>query len=111
MKKAGIRNLFGFLRQYRHTEHASGDLEDLLQFNLITPMNQRKLVELGKVMSRIVSMDMVLALGEKGFRQDLVDNAVVEIRHEIAGLLGSFNNTDTPQIVGDYKDRSSWFTL
>ena len=111
MKKAGIRNLFRFLRQYRHTEHASGDLKDLLQFNLITPMNQRKLVELGKVMSRIVSMDMVIALGEKGFSQYLVDNAVVEIRHEIAGLLGSFNNKDAPPIVDDYSLRSSWFDL
>ena len=111
MKKAGVRNLFGFLRQYRHTEHAARELEDLLQFNLMAPMAQRKLVELGKVMSRIVSMDMVLAITDKGFRQDLIDNAIVELRHEIAGLLGFFHSLDSPQIVDDYQDRSSWFTL
>jgi alkylation response protein AidB-like acyl-CoA dehydrogenase len=111
MKKAGIRNLFGFLRQYRHTEHATRDLEDMLQFNLVTPMTQRKLVELGKVMSRVVSLEMVSTLSDMGFRQDLIDNTTIEIRHEIAGLLGSFRNTDNPQIVDDYAGRSSWFTL
>jgi len=109
MKKAGEHNLFRFLRYYRHTEHAAKELQDLLQWNLITQLPQRKLVELGKVVTRIVSMDMVIALTAKSFRQDLIDNAIVEIRHEIAGLLGSFNMTEVPVIVDDYKDRSSWF--
>jgi hypothetical protein len=111
MKKAGIRNMFGFIRQYRHTEHAARDLEDLLQFNLITPMAQRKLVELGKVMSRIVAMEMVIALADKGFRNDLTDSAIIGIRHEIAGLLGSFHSLDAPGIVEDYHDKSAWFAL
>ncbi|MCX6306853.1 MAG: acyl-CoA dehydrogenase family protein [Bacteroidetes bacterium] len=111
MKKAGERNLYGFLRHYRHTEHAARELLDMLQFDLRTQLPQRKLVELGKVMSRIVSMDMVVALASRGFRQDLVDNAIVELRHEIAGLLGLFHTMETPAIVDDYIDRSSWFTL
>ena len=111
MKKAGERNLFGFLRHYRHTEHAACELEDLLQFNLITPLPQRKLMELGKVMSRIVAGEMVIALANSGFRPDLIDNALIEIRHEIAGLLGTFKMMASPAIVDDYQDRSSWFTF
>lgn len=111
MKKADERSLFGFLRHYRHTDHAAKELEDLLQFNLVTPMPQRKLVELGKIISRIVSMDMVIVLADTGFRQDLIDNAILEIRHEIAGLLGLFKMTITPGIVEDYRDGSSWFVI
>lgn len=111
MKKAGERNLFGFLSHYRHTEHAAKELEDLLQFNLISALSQRKLVELGKVMSRIVSMDMVIGLYARRFRQDLIDNTLIELRHEIAGLLGSFNSSDAPRMVDDYRENSDWFTL
>ncbi|MCX6268640.1 MAG: acyl-CoA/acyl-ACP dehydrogenase [Bacteroidetes bacterium] len=111
MKKAKESNLFIFLRHYRHTEHAAKELQDMLQFDLTMQLPQRKLVELGKVMSRIVSMEMVITLAGKGFRQDMTDNAQIEIRHEIAGLLGSFHSLETPRIIDDYKDGSSWFTL
>ncbi len=111
MKKAREHNLFSFLIHYRHTEHATAEVRDLLQFDLTAQLPQRKLVELGKVMSRIVAMDMVIALAAVGFRQDLIDNAIVELRHEIAGLLGAFSMMPAPAIIDDYQDRSSWFTM
>ncbi len=111
MKKAREFNLFGFLKHYRHTEHAARGLQGLLEFELTTQLPQRKLVELGKVMSRIVSMELVIALSSRGFRQDLIDNALVELRHDISGLLGAFNSQFLPAIVDDYKDHSSWFAL
>ncbi|MFZ4520439.1 MAG: acyl-CoA dehydrogenase family protein [Bacteroidales bacterium] len=111
MKKAKEHNLFGFLRHYRHTEHAARELKDQLQFDLVMQLPQRKLVELGKVISRIVSMDMVILLASRGFRQDLIDNAIVEIRNEIAGLLGSFNMMVSPAVVDDYRDHSSWYAI
>ena len=111
MKKAGDYNFVSFLRHYKHTERAAWELQDLLQFSLTGQYSQRKMVELGKVMSRIVAIDMVISLADKGFRQDLSDNAIVEIRHDIAGLLGSFNMMITPDIVEDYNESSSWFTL
>ena len=83
----------------------------MLEFELTTQLPQRKLVELGKVMSRIVSMEMVIALSSRGFRQDLIDNALIELRHDISGLLGAFNSQFLPAIVDDYNDHSSWFAL
>ncbi len=111
MKKAREHHLLSFLRHYRHTEHAANELQDLLPFSFNSQLSQRKLVELGKVITRIISMDMVISLSDKGFRQDLIDNALVELRHEISGLLGSFHMMSTPEIVDDYKDGSSWFYL
>lgn len=108
MKKAGVHDLYNFLRNYRHTEHAAPELKDLVQFSLNSPLPQRKMVELGKVMSRIISLDMVISLAAKGFRQDLADNALLEIRHEIGGLLGAFHMMPAPEIVDDYEDGSSW---
>ncbi len=109
MKKAKEYNLFAFLKHYRHTEHAAGELQDLIQFGLQAQLSQRKLVELGRVMSRIIAMQMVKALAAHGFRHDLAENALVEIRHEIAGLLGHFNMMSSPEMIDDYKDNSSWF--
>lgn len=110
MKKAKEHNLYVFLKHYRHTEHAAEELQDLIQFGIQSQLSQRKLVELGKVMSRIISMEMVIALAiTTGFRQDLIDNAVVEIRHEIAGLLGAFNLMSSPEMIEDYQENSSWF--
>ncbi|MDP1623723.1 MAG: acyl-CoA dehydrogenase family protein [Bacteroidales bacterium] len=111
MKKVREHNLFNFFSHYRHTEHAAKEFKELLQFDLINQLPQRKLVELGQITSRIISAEMLIALGSKGFRQDLVENAIIEIRHEISGLLGSFNVKSTPAIVDDYDDGSSWFIL
>ncbi len=111
MKKSREHNLYSFLKHYRHTENAARAMQDQLQFDLLTTLPQRKLVELGKIVSRIVSMELVITLGSKGFRQDMVDNAMVEIRQEVSGLLGTFKMNNSPQIVEDYSDGSSWFTL
>jgi len=108
MKKNGERSLFGFLRHYRHTEHAAKEMEDLLHFNLHSPLPQRKLVELGKLMSRIIAAEMVLTLGGSDFRQDLADMALIEIRHELAGLIGTYQNSSTPGFIEDYHDHSTW---
>jgi hypothetical protein len=108
MKKAKEHNLFQFLRLLRHTEKAAWPAREMLNFELNMNLPQRKMVELGKVISRIISWELVIDLGAKGFRQDLVDNCLLVLRHEIAGLMGQFRAAGHVPVAGDYSQQSSW---
>lgn len=110
MKKAKENNLFEFLKHYRRTEHAAAMFQDLLRIQLNGQYTQRKLVELGKIISRIIAAELVVGLSGKKFRQDLIDNAIVELQHEVSALLGGFNVQKSPNIVDEYEEGSSVFS-
>ncbi|MEI7677335.1 MAG: acyl-CoA dehydrogenase, partial [Bacteroidales bacterium] len=70
-----------------------------------------KLTELGRMMSRIVSMDLVIALGEKGYRQDMIENAVSMLRQEITNLVSDYNYEQKAVTIENYQDGSAWQNL
>lgn len=109
MKTLKEKSLFQFLKGY--ASRAAGRLHEMVDFDLSTSYTQRKLVEFGQVFSRIVSMDLVLYLEEKGYRKDLVENAVMVLKQEIATLLNAFNHQNQAQVVADYEMNSNWFDL
>lgn len=111
MNKAKENNLFQFLQKFKLTENAAQSIKDLLNFNLNMQLPQRKLVELGQVISRIISMEMVMKLGEKGFRQDLIINGLAMLRKEITSLIAHFKVTDNTHVVEDYQQNSSWLSF
>ncbi|HET7734253.1 MAG TPA: acyl-CoA dehydrogenase family protein, partial [Paludibacter sp.] len=108
MKTAKENALYVFLEGHRLSENAVKQVKDLISFNLDLQMPQRKLVELGRVISRVVSMDMVIKMGDAGFRNDLVDGAISMLRQEIATLVSHFAYQQPTQVVLDYQDNSSW---
>jgi len=89
MKVAKQKNLYGFLKDYELTRHASGRLKALLEFEIDASMPQRKLVELGQVISRIIAMELVITLGERGFDPQLIAASIATLQQEITGLLSS----------------------
>ena len=93
---------------HRLTEHAAKHLKDLISFDIDLQMPQRKMVELGRVISRVVSMDMVIKLGNAGFRSDLVDAAISLLRQEITTLVSHFDYNQPTLVVEDYQIDSSW---
>jgi hypothetical protein len=109
MKTLKEKSLFQFLKGY--ASRAADRLHEMVDFDLSTSYTQRKLVEFGQVFSRIVSMDLVLYLEEKGYRKDLVENAVMVLKQEIATLLNAFNHQNQAQVVADYEMNSNWFDL
>lgn len=111
MKKSREHNLFRFLQNYLYTEKASAFLKEVLNFELNMQLSQRKTVELGQVISRIVSMEMVLDLGIRGFRKELIDNCLGVLIKEITGLIGHFKVSDNSQFVEDYQQNSSWLNF
>ncbi len=106
MKTAKEKSLLTFLKGY--ASRAADRIHEMINFDLETPFAQRKLVEFGQVISRIVSMDLVLYLEEKGFRKDLIDNALIVLRQEISTLINNFHFANNAVVVADYDEKSFW---
>ena len=108
MKQAKETNLFQFLKSFSLTSKSAEQLQELLNFNIDTQLPQRKLVELGKVIGRIVSMEMVIDLGQKGYLPDLIANSLNMIKQELNSLLTSYSYANKSLVVVDYKEDSHW---
>ena len=108
MKKKKQLNLFGYLKEFDLTSKASDYFKKDLSFEISTNLSQRKLVDLGRILSRIVCIGHVLDLQEKGFRKDLVDNSIKLVKQEISALFASFHFDNTTDLVEDYQENSSW---
>ena len=111
MKKTKESNLFQFLKNYNLTSKSATFKKEMLDFELDTNLPQRKMVELGQVLGRIVSFEMVINLGEKGFRSDLINNGLAMLRQEIVSLMSSFNYQNKTLVVAEYQDNSSWLNF
>jgi alkylation response protein AidB-like acyl-CoA dehydrogenase len=108
MKQAKESNLFQFLKNYSLTGKSVEHIKELLNFNLDTQLPQRKLVELGKVLSRIVSMEMVIDLGLKGFNPELIANSINMMKQELNNLMTAYSFANTTLVLADYKEDSHW---
>lgn len=111
MKKARETNLFRFLSGFELTRKSADRLRKMFDFELNLNLPQRKQVELGQILGRLVSTEMVLNLGEKGFRKDLVNNAVELLQQEMTAIMGSFGFDAQTRLVESYQEESSWFDL
>jgi len=108
MKRLKENNLFNFLKGNELTTRSSDQLKDLFNFNLNMELPQRKLVELGQAIGRVVSMDMVHRLADEGFRKDLIQSGINMLHQEIQQLMSTFRLQTNTLVVEDYHDNSSW---
>ena len=108
MKTAKETNLYRFLSEFNLTEQASKHLKELLSFDVDLQIAQRKSVELGKLMSRIVSMDLVIKLGDVGFRADLIDGAISMLKQEISNLINDYSFVQQTLVVENYEEGGAW---
>lgn len=108
MKKTRESNLFRYLKNFNLTTKSASSLKYLLDFELNVNLSQRKMVELGQVIGRIVSFEMVITLGEKGFRSDLIGNALNMLKQEIVSSMSSFRFQNETRLVEEYQHNSSW---
>ncbi|MET4142339.1 acyl-CoA dehydrogenase [Pedobacter sp. UYP1] len=111
MKKQKESNLFDFLATLKQTAEACHYFKQELSFTLNSALSQRKLFDLGKVIGRIVSLGYVLDLELKGFRKDLIDNCIMNVKQEVRTLICSFTFDNSSQVIEDYKAESSWFNF
>jgi hypothetical protein len=111
MRKVKSTNLYDFLKGYDLTIQSSDYFKDVLNFEIDTKMSQRKLVDLGRALGRIISMEFTINLGQQGFNKELIDHAITNVQEEVKAIMSQFSNTKLSDVVDAYHDNSSWFTL
>ncbi len=111
MKKMKLSQFFEFLKDFPLTSEASLHFKKQLDFSLDNPLPQRKMVDLGRIIGRIVSVGYVLELQEKGFRKDLIENCIATVKHEISALVCAFQSESNTSVIEDYTEGSSWLEM
>ena len=101
MRRAKQTDLGAYLRTEPLTARAATLFGDSLSFDVDWQMPQRKLVDLGRALSRIVSMEMTIELGERGYAADLVRNALDETRAEVRAILTTVREGGLTALVED----------
>ncbi len=108
MRRVKETNLYRYLRQDDLTARAAEYFKDALDFEIDPQMPQRKLVELGEALSRIVSMDLTIELGSRGFRSELVANALIVLKHDVDAILTRYRGSRLAEVVEGYREESGW---
>jgi alkylation response protein AidB-like acyl-CoA dehydrogenase len=108
MKAARERNLYRYLGGFELTRSASDRLRELLDFELDESLAQRKLTELGEALSRIVAMELVIKLGERGFDRLLIDASLANLEREITMLLSHYSFEIRTELVELERGHPAW---
>ena len=108
MRRMKESNLYRYLKQNESTARAADYFRDVLSFDVDWSLPQRKLVDLGKALGRIMSMEMTIEMGERGYRQDLIANALEEFRAEVNGIMETYRTGGLTAVIEDYRDDSGW---
>jgi alkylation response protein AidB-like acyl-CoA dehydrogenase len=108
MKSIKETNFLQFLKGFNLTTKASEYFKEFLNFDIRDQPTQRKSVELGNLISRIVSMEYVIQLGESGFRTDLIKGAITMLQQEIRTMLTAYSFNNAVLVVQGYEENSSW---
>ncbi len=110
MKRSKVTNMHAFLADHPLTQNVADRFGDLFKFDVDMQIPQRKLVELGQVLGRMITMGMVFNLGAKGFRSDLIANSLANMQQDIINLLSTYKFENATKAVESYLDsNSSWF--
>ena len=108
MGRQKIMNLLEFLKNYNLTKNSADFFKSILDFKIELKMPQRKSVDLGKIISRVISTNQVVNLGEKGFRMDLINDSIESIKQEVSMLVSSFKFQTKLSPIVEYKENSNW---
>lgn len=108
MKTTKEYDLYKFLKNHNLSKFAADILKDLTSFEMQFQLSQRKTVQIGIVLSRIVSLNFVVQLGEIGFRYELIEGAKSLLTQEIAGLINNYEHKQNTLVVEDYSEGSLW---
>ena len=108
MKVAKEKNLFTYLSTFNLTQRASSRLKAQLDFEMNPALSQRKLAKMGQVISRIVVMDLVIKLGERGFDKELIKSSVTNLTQDIESKLASYAFDNLTEKIDPDQGQPSW---
>jgi len=108
MKKAKTRNLYDFLSQSAYCRLIIEPFKEHLQIQIPEKMLQRQLITLGQIVARLVSLQYVFKLVEKGFREDLFESCSKHIKMDIKKLISNLDDFNSARPILNYTEDSDW---
>lgn len=109
MKRKKEFNIYNFFKSFDLTTRSYSYFKEYTDFSISTELKQRKMIDLGKIFSRIISLDFVLEMQEKGFREDLTSNCIELLKSDVSQLMNSFHSKNTVIQIEDYNENSLWY--
>lgn len=111
MRKQKETSLYTFLSNFDLTKNAAIHFREQLNFSITEGLPQRKQVDLGKIIARVITVQYVLSLQDKGFRSDLVQSCLANVLLDIAHLASNISIPAHADLVEEYSADSSWLTF
>jgi len=108
MRRTKEKNLYDHLKTQDLSHRAIDYFEDALDFEVDFSLSQRKMVDLGRILGRVVTMEMVIEMGDRGFRSDLISNCLDAFQSKVQGMLSAYKSGNLPTVIEDYVEGSSW---
>ena len=90
MLRKKLPNLFEFLSQYDLTNKVAEQFKSMINFTIEGKLPQRKMVDLGKMLSRIVVAQYVVDMGSSGFRPDLIRDCIETLKYDVSSFVSAF---------------------
>ena len=108
MKKKKMDHLANYLTQNAITKNAAKLFSEELNFTLESTLSQRKLIDLGKIVARVITVNDLLDLNNSGFNQELTDNSIAMVKQEIVSLLASMHHHKNIRAKENIDHQSDW---
>lgn len=108
MRKKKLKNLYEFLSDFTLCHLIADRFKKHLQLNIPSAMVQRQQVTLGKVVARLVCLQYVANIVNKGYRADLYENCVKHIEMDVKKLLVNLGAFNDAKPIDNYTENSDW---
>ncbi|SFU37190.1 Acyl-CoA dehydrogenase [Pustulibacterium marinum] len=108
MKRSKQTKLADFLTDMERTALVAPRFKKHLQFTLPDSLAQRQLVVIGKVIARLVCLQYVAEMHDKGFRNDLYENCAKHMEMDVKQLVSDLEDYNNAEPIMDYRDKSDW---
>lgn len=111
IKVKKMNSLKEYLLAQPITSRAVERFGDLLDFSVEGISMQRKLVDLGRVIARVVCVGYVLDLEDRGFNKQLVENCITNVHQEIRSYVSAISFENLTTAIESYEDSSFWWSF
>lgn len=111
MKKKKTPHLGSYLALNELSKNAASIYAKELNFSIDQALSQRKMIDLGKIIARIIIINDLLELNNLGFEQGLTDVSIEIVRQDIVSLIASMHHHKDINPLENLSDKSNWMTF
>ncbi|MEX2501790.1 MAG: acyl-CoA dehydrogenase family protein [Trueperaceae bacterium] len=108
MRKAKERHLGTFLSEFAPARRAAEAFRSLLDVRIDADLPQRRAVDFGRLIGQVVSAELVIQLGERGYHAERVQAALEQLRSEVRSAFATFQREDTTRALDDTVETGAW---